>query len=218
MSAYYYKVCFVLIVCSTCLSGCFPITRYSSSSCKAVLSPSKKILFYYVNNPKCEECFGTVEWVFKKHQVPIAFIPAEEYNLKKLGVINPLDSQYYQLLLRHGYTHFLIIEATGQSSKRSSFEFYTPYQIELNDPYNTRNINSARIIKDNSSEAELKFALYSINDKELAYKLNVKTVLNSIIYQHDDGGATYYNLGSSGIAESTALKKGSKKMFKKCKE
>lgn len=199
------------------LWGCFPSTKYRSfDKCDSQLLPHNKVIFYYKSDTQCETCFDAVERVFKKHGIELIFIPAEEYNFRKAGILNPLDSQYYNVLYKKGITHFLIAELKGKKEKDGFFEFYAPYEAGLQDPFDPLSPYGSQVIRDNSAEATVNLSLYTIENRKNAYRLTVKTTLNSIVHKDDDGSETHYNLGDVSMATLTALQKGANRIFKKC--
>lgn len=206
-----------VIVIGLSLSGCFPTTKYHTLSPREKqLSSSNKTIFYYKSDPECEQCFNTVERAFKKHNIELVFIPYEEYNFKKAGILNPLDSQYYHLLYKRGITHFLIADLVEKTEKESLIEFYTPYELGLRHPSNASSPYGSTATRDNSTKATLKFSLYSIERKKTTYRLTVKTTLSSVISRDDDGSETHYNLGGVSMAVSHGLFKGTKRVLKEC--
>jgi hypothetical protein len=210
------------IIIALCLSGCFPSTKYAAfKGCEEYLSPSDKVIFYYINEPECEECFNTAEKVFKKRGITALFIPAQEYNFRKAGILNPLDSQYHALLRNKiGVTHFVLAELTRKNESDVFFD-YTPYDVAVDEAlaYTTANSNRSQITKDNNARAEVKFSLYSLAIKRITYRLTVTTTLSSIsTRRRDGGGQTEFNFGNSSMATSKAIKNGTRRILKRCRQ
>lgn len=210
----FYRTHLTGVVIALLCSGCFTVTRYSDlQNLGERLSASDKVIFYYVNDPLCEECFDVVKRVFDKNAVPVIFFPHEEYTLKAAGISNVFDTSYHTLLRKNGFTHFLLVELAGSKNKRSFMESYTPFEVAQSNLHGISNAPTSTVIPDNDAQAVVTFQLYSLERKTTSYRLTVKTTQNAVVHQRDDGGETHYNLGSNSMAVSTALKKGARKIF-----
>lgn len=140
----------------------------------------------------------------------IHYIPESEYDLQLAGVKDPMDSKNFRLLNeRFNFTHLLIVEITSLRNSKSSFEYYTEYELKQQE-------RLAMARNDLQKTAVLNFKIFSMESMKMIYNLSVETNVNPMIFKDDDNGEREVNLGNTGMATEKSIIKGVKKIKKDC--
>ena len=147
----------------------------------------------------------------RKRNVEMLYAPEQEYPLRALGILNPLDTVSYPKLLTKGITHILLVNeiaATGAAL----YSYKTPF--ELSQQFNPFNPYPGDVIAP-ASKSEMVFQLVSIKAGTV-YSFSTTTQIGGLEIRGNDGGRTAVNSSSVDQARNIALKKGVQRINKYC--
>lgn len=204
------------IILATLAAGCVPTTRIIAPyACIEKLPTEEKVLFYYAPEPWSEQKFTLAEKRFASEKRTLKFTPREEYDLRRAGILNPLDSQYHKPLLQKGYSHILIITDHGGRQDASPVLSFTTLETSLSAAGTpTSHFNH---LPENVSTASLGFFLYSLRDRRVYCHFEVNARISPVQVNNGDGGTNSYNLSNVAMAESKALSRGIRHLLKQCR-
>ena len=203
---------------SLAVSGCIATRYQSGAACSVRLSEADQILVPAVQSMPLASSADDLQGLKKKfaeRNIAVKYLPEEEYTFAAMGIANPLALEHYDTLLARGYTYFLFIKVLDEKSG-SDYEYYTPF--ELSQRTTPLNYTVHQIADETAHQVKLRFQLLSIRTRQTVYAVNVTTRINAWTKRDRDGGQQHVNLGNTGLATQVAMKKGAKRILKRCKE
>lgn len=214
-TSYFYFIALrllLLVLIVTCLQGCVSTRHTGTTHCPPYLKDGDKILVNALSSADWKHQVQLIWKELKDRNVEVLYTPEEEYDLRKAGVINPLDSGFYKHLLAMGITHLLIIREVD--SKRGDLWIYrTPHEssVEFNPYYPEKGISD-----ENSYRSEIAMQLLALDTKQL-YSFITKTQVNDVNVRDKQGGNNNINASGAGHARNIAIKKGAQRIAAYCR-
>jgi hypothetical protein len=204
-----YPSVLIAVASAFLLTSCAITTFKQVSPKTAVLRPGDKCLL--VNLPGQDHAMytRTLASMLEKKRVEFKYLPAQEWELRAAGILNPLDSSKFEKLRDLGYTHLLAISELSNRSE-NSFAYYTPAEVqmvEIAEVYNPRSTQ-------NGNESEILLQLVPISDINATYALTAKTNITHMTIRGKDQSETFLNPTSVETARFNAAKKAAKKMLR----
>lgn len=202
---------FKIILVGALLIGCSSTKYETVTACSAGLKGGDKILLIWFPNYNTEIFINRLQKRFNNEHIEIFDSQQEEWNLKVAGIHQPLDSLNRVKLLALGYTHLLML---GQMDERSQdfYNYYTETEVRQEQDHH----GYKPTLTQHGSQSEVMFQLLGLREYNAFYKLQVKSTINPIGCRGKNGGETQINASSVASARMLAIKKGTKRILKKC--
>ncbi len=198
---------FMIVVCSGCIT-----TRFQKSKpCPTMLKSGDLYLIPWLPKDQSEILSQSISSQFKKKNIDVRYMPAEEYSLRAAGVSNPLDSTQFTLLKKLGYSHFLLIKEISNQNE-SVLSYFTSIELgwaQTLYPYNPS-------WNERGNQSEIIIQLIPIGDLGGAHQIIVNTTIGHLTLRNKDSSETYLNVTGASTARSIAIRKGIKKLFEQC--
>lgn len=195
------------------LTSCIPGTKFTGTEhCPAYLNNGDGVLVSALPYSNWELQLNAIKKELSRRKVMVRYAPEEEWNLRAMGVTNPLDTTFYPKLLEKGITHLLQV-ATGPASSGNALTSKTPYELllELN-PFQPYPATPAT----NVYKSEVTLHLIALKTKQV-YSFNAETQINGVELRHDNGTRSNVNPGSIEQATFYVVKKSAERIARFCK-
>jgi hypothetical protein len=195
------------------LQSCLPTTHFKGSNvCPAYLKTGDHILVNALAGNNWDYQIRLIRKEMKGRGVNVLYAPEEEWSLRAAGIVNPLDTMYYEKLQQKGITHLLLIREVN-SSEGNVYDYKTPYELGLGqNPYDPYKIPAQA----NPHKVEMLMQLVSLKTKQF-YSFQVDTQVSGVQVRDDDGGQNTINAGGLTKARNVAIKKGVGRIAKYCR-
>ena len=148
--------------------------------------------------------------MLSKQNIKVQYAPEEEFNLRATGVINPLDTTSYPLLIEKGITHVMVIREV-RSQPGQFITSKTPFEL-------SQDVNAYRSVAvndDATSAVEIAMHLIRLKDGQ-DYSFLVTTNVSGVRTQGQDSGTTTVNAGGLTMARNVAIRKGVRRLSEIC--
>jgi hypothetical protein len=196
----------------TLIISCVPATQFSGNqSCAPYLSPGDKVLVAALEGKNSTFQIKAIRAALKDRDVQVLYAPEEEWTLRNAGVINPLDTTAYPILLKHGISHILLARPLA-AALGDIVAYKTPHELSQESnayhpyPASAHNVYNAGMMID----------LISTKSRQV-FSFRAETNINGMEIQGDDGGRTNVNAGSVDQARLIAIRKSARRIAALCK-
>ena len=190
-----------------CCAGCISTSYQGPRKSPVHLSATDKILIPYFPEVVEKEDRRPLSKIFEKYGLQAHYGDLERLSLTSTEINNAPDAGYVKTLTDQGYQYVLIItdgeKITGES-------FYHKSAAEVS----TQGSSSTPDQVKNKANATVQ--LFSLREMTTLYTISAETTISPFQWQGKNGGENYINFSSADGALWIAIKKGTKKMLKRC--
>jgi len=195
------------------LGACVSTQHQATKLSPVRFTEKDRLLVLSTGSENSYDTFREIKKICAKRGIEAKFYLEEEWVFKSNGILNPTDSQYFDLLQQLGYKYLLTFGNFHEKPADSFLSYYTGYEVSLRQsPFFYDNT-----LYETSNRASIDLFLISMEENKLVYTDKIETSIGAVESNTDDGGEYHVNLSDTAMATAIAIKKGVKKMLRNLK-